>query len=305
LVVHSLANLKAGARAILKLACRAYFRERGKFRILNEIYFRHLSPKRDQWITTKLSHGHKMELNISEFLQAHLYLFGSYELPTIRFIRRYLRPGNVVLDVGAQIGYLTIEMATAAAGQSHVYSFEPEPRNIERFNINIGLNALANVELIPKALSNEPSTIKLYLSADHNAGTHSTIPTDPNVTSDFVEVEATTIDHFIADHQLTSADLIKIDVEGAELEVVRGATASMRDLKPTFIIELSEGIQRSRSFSTVEFKELMQSFNYTAFTIADSGDLIQSAPNVSHAMDNVVFIHADRLTSVEHLIKRA
>ncbi len=294
--------LKKLTRSALKFACRRFPQERGKFRILNEIYFGKLAPKHDLWLVDELHLGLKMRLNISEFLQAHLYLFGSYELPTVRFIRRYLREGSVAMDVGAQIGYLTLVMATAANRNTRVISFEPEKVNLERFNENMSLNSVTNVELRRQAVTDSPGTIRLYLSTDHNSGTHSTIANDPNVGTDFEEVPATTIDEASKSIGLERLDLVKIDVEGAEYEVVQGAQGSIASFKPTFIIELSEGIQNSRGFSTIRFKQMMLDYGYQPYLISDKGLLVDTPIEQPHAMDNVVFVHNDRIRSVaDHL----
>lgn len=289
-------------RTVLRAICRVVPQERGKFRILNELYFGGVAPKQVLWVTDTLRYNLRMRLNIAEFLQAHLYLFGSYELPTVRFIRSYLRTGDVAIDIGAQIGYLTLIMATSAGGATHVLSFEPEAVNIQRFQENILLNSISNVQLFPMAVSNFSGTLKLYLSTDHNSGTHSTIANDPNVGSAFEEVATTTIDAVVANNAIEAIRLIKIDVEGAELEVVQGAVQTMQSLHPTFIIELSEKIQVSRNFSTTKFKSMMASSGYDAYTISNSGKLVPSLPETTHMMDNLVFVHSKRANEIAHLI---
>jgi len=265
--------LKQTARSFFKTLSRLFPRERGKFRLLNEIYFKFLSPKGEKWITSSLSYGLRMKINIAEFLQAHLYLFGSYELPTVKFIRSFLSQGGTALDIGAQIGYLTLVCATAGERKTRVFSFEPEPVNIGQFQTNVGLNNLNNVTLVPKAVSSQPGVIKLYLSNDFNSGTHSTIADDPNVSSQFVEVPCITLDDFVSENDLRTVDLIKIDVEGAELEVIQGAANILQSKYPTLIIELSEGIQASRGYSTPAFNQMMSDFGYSPYLISDNGTL--------------------------------
>ncbi|MBI2793661.1 MAG: FkbM family methyltransferase [Ignavibacteria bacterium] len=294
--------MKSLARLLLKLLCRIYPIERGKFKILNEIYFKYLAPQQDTWVAAKLSYNITMRLNIAEFLQAHIFLFGSYELPTIKFIRSYLTTGDVCFDIGAQIGYLSLAMAVSGNKNVFVYSFEPEPKNLERFSENIRLNSLTNVNLISKAVSNNVDQLKLYMSRDHNAGTHSIIKDDPNVTEEFVVVDATTIDNIIHEQEIDRLDLVKIDVEGAELEVVEGATVTLKIFKPTLIIELSESIQQTRNYSTVTFKSKMSEFGYLPFTLTDAGKLRPVANSFVHQMDNVVFVHSDNMDRVSSLI---
>jgi FkbM family methyltransferase len=276
---------------LLHLATRRYPIERGKFKILNSIYFRYVAPKESAVLVSTLSYGIRMSLDISEFLQAHLYLYGSYELPSVRFIRRVLTPGDVVADVGAQIGYITLAMATLAKGRVTVHAFEPEPNNIQRLRNNIALNPGVDVRVVEKAVSDTNGSIRLYLSKDHNAGTHSTISGGSNVSEAFVEIPAVTLDHYVSEQGISALRLIKIDVEGGEYEVNKGAQETLQTLRPIVLMELSDALQESRGFSTVEFKTLMKSYGYSAYTIADDGTLIPSSVEQRHAMDNVVFLH--------------
>jgi FkbM family methyltransferase len=195
-------------------------------------------------------------------------------------------------------------MAVSGNNNVLVYSFEPEPKNLERFTDNIRLNSISNVNLISKAVSNKIEQLRLYMSRDHNAGTHSIIREDPNVTEDYVVVDATTIDTVINEQGIDRLDLVKIDVEGAELEVVEGANKALRVLKPTFIIELSESIQNTRNYSTVTFKSKMNEFGYVPFTITNAGKLKPVENSYVHQMDNVAFVHTDNLDRVKSLINR-
>lgn len=275
---------------LMQLVTRLYPMERGKFKILNSIYFRYIAPKQKTSLVSSLSYGIRMNLDVSEFLQAHLFLYGSYELPSVRFIRRVIAPGDVVADVGAQIGYITLAMATFDVGKITVHAFEPEPLNIQRLRDNIALNPGVDVRIVEKAVSDANGAIRLYLSKDHNAGTHSTISGGTNVSEEFVEIPAVTLDHYVREQGISALRLIKIDVEGGEYEVIKGASETLTTLRPIVLMELSDALQETRGFSTVEFKKLMKQFGYSAFTIADDGGLIPSSDEQRHAMDNVVFL---------------
>lgn len=287
---------------LLKTVTRLFPIERGKFRILNEIYFKLLSPQSQCFIVSTLRYGIKMRLDISEFLQAHLYLFGSYELPTVRFIRSIMRSGDVAIDVGAQIGYLTLAMATSSNGNVRVISFEPEATNIQRLKTNLSLNPGLDVAIVEKAASNVNGMLRLFLSHDHNSGTHSTIPNGVNVSSDFVEIPSVTLDTYVAQNGISSIRLIKIDVEGGELEVIQGAAGLLQKHRPILVMEMSDALQAARGFSTPEFKKLLADQNYSSFTISANGMLVTSSLNATHTMDNVVFIHSDHLDEMTPFI---
>lgn len=278
-------------RTVFQRVARLYPREHGKYSILTRLYFPYLAPSKQTIVESRLRYGIQMHLDLTEYLQAHLYVFGSYELPTIKFMRSVLKPGSVCLDVGAQMGYLSLAMATAAGGATTVHSFEPEDRNAERFLENVLLNSLTNVHLHRTAVSNVNGVLKLYLSSDRNAGTHSTVFVESNVSTEFIEIPSTTLDDFVQGANIPKVDLIKIDVEGAEIDVIKGAVNVLLHHKPVIILELSDHLQNARGFSCKDFKMFMAERGYVAHEIADNGSLRPSAFDASHINDNIAFIH--------------
>lgn len=276
--------------SLLRLILRLYPFERGKFRILSSIFLPHLAPRPGSPSVTSLSYGLRMKIDPSEFLQAHLYLFGSYELPTIRHIRSYLTPGTVCIDVGAQMGYLSLAMATSAQRQTVVHAFEPEDQNAARFLENMALNSITNVQLHREAVSNVEGTLQLFLSKTANAGTHSTLYNERTVTEESIQIPAITLDAFVRKHGLQRLDLIKVDVEGAEFEVLQGADHVLRTLRPRVILELCDTLQIERGLSSRQIKEFMVERGYSPYTIADDGAPVPSPLDEPHVNDNVLFI---------------
>lgn len=278
-------------RTLFKTICRLYPREHGKYSILMRVYFRHLAPRTSTMVVSTLRFGIRMRLDITEYLQTHLYVFGDYELPTIRFLRSVLKPGSVCLDVGAQMGYLTLAMATSANKQTIVHSFEPEEQNAQRFRENIALNGLTNVTLHQSAVSTVDGPLKLYLSNDRNAGTHSTVYIESNVSTEYVEIPSVRLDTFSEQNRLPSIDLIKIDVEGAEIDVINGALESLAHHKPIVIMELSDHLQQARGQTCAEFKQFMARYGYTPYFINENGTLRSCPMDAAHVNDNIVFVH--------------
>ena len=273
-------------------------REHGKYTILTKYFMPWFSPNTPSQTVTKAKHGFQVELDLSEYLQAWIYTFGSYELPTVKFIRSTLKPGAACIDVGAQIGYITLVMASSQDRNVSVLSFEPEDANYAHLQRNLELNDLKNVTTVQKAVSSEPGSIKLYLSADENAGTHSTVFVEGNVSEKFIEIPCTTLDDEISSRGMQRLDLIKIDVEGAEIDVIRGATNTLKSLKPTIIAELSDALQEAAGFTCAQFKQYMIDLGYSPFTINEDGTLKTSGVNDSHLNDNVVFVHETRIDTV-------
>ncbi len=144
---------------------------------------------------------------------------GSYELETRRTLARLLQPGGHLVDCGANLGFFTVVAARMVGSTGRVDAIEPDPGNRRRLADHVALNGLTNVTIHPVAAAATSGVLTLYQpSADLNHGQASGYPAlvpggHP------VEVRSDRLDHLV---QLVP-DVVKLDVEGAELEAVRGA----------------------------------------------------------------------------------
>lgn len=125
--------------------------------------------------------------------------------------------GNIVIDVGAHVGMFTVKAAKLVGDSGLVVAIEPEPRTLALLQRNIESHGLTNVKVISKAIYNEKMTVRLYLQ--DLSGHHSLC----RRSGDYIEVEADSLDNIISKLGLDRVDFVKIDVEGAELEILRGA----------------------------------------------------------------------------------
>jgi FkbM family methyltransferase len=138
-------------------------------------------------------------------------------------LRRGIKPGDVVIDVGANIGWFTLMAAKQAGPEGLVIAFEPEPRNFAWLKQNVDLNECKNVRLEQKALSDKAGSIRLYLSQTNE--NHSIAPMEGGRGS--IDVEAIRFD----DYPLGSSKpirWIKIDTEGAEGLIVKGMRETLK-----------------------------------------------------------------------------
>ena len=137
--------------------------------------------------------------------------------------------GDIVIDVGAHIGLYTIIGSRRVGLRGKVISLEPHPDNYNILKRNIELNHLNNVIALNSAASSSKSSIKLYLPGEDKGFTKLyTIMPNRAVTQNFVEVDANTLDDILQALNIEQVNWIKIDVEGAELEVLKGTTGVIR-----------------------------------------------------------------------------
>jgi FkbM family methyltransferase len=134
-----------------------------------------------------------------------------------------LRPGMVVLDVGANIGYFTVTSARRVGDSGRVYAFEPETHNFDLLLKNIDLNGLTNVAPVQKAISDREGSRTLFVSR-YNLGSHSFAAENAPDSEARVEVETVTLDEFWQSSLGAGrVDLMKMDCQGAEALIVDGA----------------------------------------------------------------------------------
>ena len=144
-----------------------------------------------------------------------------YERCTANLFKELLRPGMVVVDVGAHVGFFTLLAARSVGLQGKVYSFEPESQNYALLLKNVVLNGYSSVVAKQKAVSNKPGITDLYLSS-LDTGSHSIYPQAARGVTGAQKVDTTTLDAFLEGVGWPKVDLIKIDVEGAEIAVLEG-----------------------------------------------------------------------------------
>lgn len=170
-------------------------------------------------------------------VERSLYYTGTYEMGTLDIIERYLPDGGVFVDVGANIGLMSIVAALKAGENGKVIAFEPhsDTREIARHNIDI--NNFQNIVTIePKAAGSEKGKKPLFDNWDVNRGAASLIKSDNAEKSEVIEI--TTLDEEIGQSRV---DIIKIDIEGFELEALKGAVEILQRKKPpVLIVECTE-----------------------------------------------------------------
>jgi FkbM family methyltransferase len=195
--------------------------------------------------------GKRMYLDLSDRgLSWPLFLRGVYEDFETRVFKEVVKRGNVVVDVGAGIGYYSLLAAHLVGEEGMVYAFEPEPNNYGLLVKNVEINEISNVVCIRKAMSNKTGHAKLFLSAT-NRGDHRIY--DLKDGRESVSIEVTSLDTFF-EGQPRRIDVIKMDVQGAEAQVLEGMSSLIQE-NPDLVI-LTEfwplGLQLSGS-SAAEF----------------------------------------------------
>ncbi len=213
--------------------------------------------------------GSKMYLDLSDrYVSIGLFLDSNYEKGTSDLFKKLLKPGMVVLDVGAYIGYYTLIAAKIVGDKGKVFVFEPDPNNYELLLKNIQINSYQNVVAVNKAVSNQAGKGELFLSSE-NRGDHriyNSLDSRPAI-----EIELISLDEFFK-NQEHPIDLIKMDIQGAEMAALLGMNKILeRNPNLKMIIEFWPFGLEKFGYSLAEFLNHIQNLSYRLQLITDEG----------------------------------
>jgi FkbM family methyltransferase len=152
---------------------------------------------------------------------------GSYEFETQKRIAREVRPGSVFFDVGANVGFYTL-LASLQVGPGMVYAFEPLPANTALLRQHLEMNRIRNVEILQMAVSDRPGKASFVSESTRAMG-----KLEPGGS---LTVETSTLDCLIAAGRAAPPDCIKMDIEGAEFDALRGAASCFQTRRPRLFL---------------------------------------------------------------------
>ncbi len=168
-------------------------------------------------------YGH-IYLDVTESEMMLWRAFGRFERSKQAALKHLLNPGDVFVDVGANKGDFSLLASGLVGKEGKVIAVEPEPENCKWIQQSLESNGCRNVRLVQAALSDRDGTATLHLGK--KSGWHS-LATDARSSGDRLNVKTITMDTLLAEHTDGRADVIKIDVEGAEAQVINGAMATL------------------------------------------------------------------------------
>ncbi|MCE9573978.1 MAG: FkbM family methyltransferase [Deltaproteobacteria bacterium] len=223
-----------------------------------------------------------------------------WEVAIAQLFTRLLRPGDTAIDVGAHTGGHTLAMAAAVGAQGRVLACEPLPANIDLLQRSITASRQgAVVELLPIALGAAPGRATLY-GYDPAAGAgrypgassmlHSLVPVRDYAT-DGVEVAVRTLDDLVATEGRGAAHLVKIDVEGAELQVLAGATALLQaTTRAALVVEVHPTELAAQGASVTDVLALLRGHGFQLSHLVPEGSQVVVRPLVGGALhgDHVI-----------------
>lgn len=228
--------------------------------------------------------GIHYELHINDYLDHGIY-FGLQE--HVDFNRdsllKHASKGDVIVDIGANIGDTTLRLAQVLNNNGFVYAFEPSPHVFKRLQTNVGLNGFTNISLYNMAVGDEEGELSFVSTKQqHTGGAYVS-----KVAKTDTSVKVITLDDFVEQNNITQINLIKIDTEGFEDFVVRGAEKTLRKFKPKIFMEVSDILLQRAGTSAKQLVALMQALNYRCFH-SETGEEITPEYNFSDMHFDVI-----------------
>ncbi len=238
---------------------------------------RYAKMRRATWWQSKIGTGEYVETQIQADVRMRLFFdselcqriyCGGFEEAERAFLQVFLQPGDIFVDVGANVGLFTLIAAKLAGDRGHVYSFEPFTEAYQRLIGNLQLNHFTNVSCFELALSDDAARLILNVPCNgYDAWGSFASPISGGALSSR-EVGTVKWDTFAVEHDLMSrVTMMKIDVEGWETKVLAGGSETFkRSDAPVLQVEFMDEAARSAGSSCAELYHALQCFGYQMFT---------------------------------------
>jgi len=255
---------------------------RGPARLLYRSYARTRYEPHKSVVRVTTSAGDVFDADLSSNLEWQLWTFGSYEAHFAELFSYLLKPGDRCVDVGANVGVHTVRMGRLVGRDGAVIAIEPDPDVVRRTERNIALNDLGNVRVVNAAASERPGEMPLYRPGPSDTNrARASLHHHSYLTGSATTVPVVTVDDMCRG---AAVALIKIDVEGHEAAVVRGAAGTIAAHAPSVIFEYAPELLDDRAAQTP--------FGW----LAERGYLLYRIRSARHGITGRVRLALDRMT---------
>lgn len=244
---------------------------RTRFQKVSVALFRYFPAKRGVTTIHDFDGDLSISLDRSSYISSAIYWRGHHSLAITRFLEDFLEPEMTLVDVGANIGEITL-FAAKRLRRGRVLAFEPLPQTFGQLAHNVALNKCTRVRLFNHGLYDRQDSLPIYSKKDQPYGTtNHGVPSLFSTGTDqlLCSIPLRRFDDIAREESLSRLDLMKIDVEGAELMVLRGAEGSFERFRPVLIAEISETNFLRAGYSSAEFFRYMHLLNYDFRLLGD------------------------------------
>jgi FkbM family methyltransferase len=253
-------------------------------------------------VTVSWYNDTRLTLDVRTDMGASLFLSGAYEPNEVRFITTLLRQGQTAVDIGANVGWLTLVMAAAVGPTGRVVAVEPSPREHAVLEDHLARNRLSWVIARPEAVADRRGALTLHI-ADHahpGQNTFGAFAYGDVREVDAIMVPTITMDAIIRDDAIGPVALVKMDVEGAEYRVLLGAGNTLRQVRPVFLLEVQPASLAHMGDGESQLLETLRSEEYVLYTF-DAATGLPTRLVTQPCSSNLVAVPLEQVASLERL----
>ena len=200
-----------------------------------------------------------------------LSIFKIYEPNQTEIVKKYVHEGDIVIDIGAHVGYYTLLMAQLVGENGKVYSFEPDPVNFQLLKKSVEINGFENVVLIQKAVSNITDKVKLFLG-DNDSAINRIYDAKLGDAKESIDVESIRIDEYFKEND-ELVNFIKIDSEGSEVKIINGMKQFLsRNQELVMMTEFFPFLIKKSGDEPNQYLKSLEKFGFSLYNILDKNE---------------------------------
>jgi FkbM family methyltransferase len=286
-------SLRARLRGVAGAVSRRLPEVRGRSRLsraLDGLFGIPLDPG-EAIVDVTAAEGSRWRLDLRTTFERQAFWSGRYDERTLSMLAARLRRGDVVIDVGANIGFYSVRLGRTLQrlGGGTVHAFEPIAANAARLAHNVAANGLDVIVRVHElALGASDGRVAFRTENEYASSSGNAVMIGAAVASAFrgdTEATVTTLDGFVERAGVTSCALLKLDVEGAEPDVLRGGAATIARLRPAILAEYNAYWARQFGWDAALYERFAREYDYVARWFDERVDPVQNA-----RVANVLFL---------------
>lgn len=216
----------------------------------------------------------KLLISTKEFIGWNIFFLGYYELETDLVLSRFIKEGMYVVEAGAHIGSETVLLCELVGEKGKVYAFEPNPAMLKRLRLNVDLNDFAErVITSDVALGDTNNSISFFIDNEKESNQGRSSKYKYGLQTIEITARQQRLDDWGRENNIPRIDFIKMDVQGAEIDILHGAAETIARHKPIIFAEASSSMQGNSKYSIKEMFRVLVAFGYSVHRIGPNGTL--------------------------------
>lgn len=237
-----------------------------------------------------------VNLRLTEHMQRRIFWLGYYNLQVVPFLKRTLQPGMTFIDIGANIGEISLVAAKCVERAGNIIAFEPIDAIADELQANATRNGLQQISIVRMGLSDSAlDRVPIYASCgqgksgDEHDGLGSLFGAATGA-APLQYTPITTLDAWLEEHPMRRIDMIKIDIEGAELPCLKGAERTLRKFQPSLIVEVQDATAITAGYRANDLLDYLSTLGYGFSRFERNGLAPFAEPEDLRANQNILCV---------------